>query len=254
MAAAPLPPLSASVLAPEAAPLSEGARIVNTFIAPSRTFTDLQRNASWWGPWLLISIMALIFVYSMDRQIGFDQITKNEIAHSPRADQFDKLPREQQAKQIGFSGNLIRYLSYGIPVMILLYFAITSLVLWVTFKFGAGANVDYKTAYAIVFYAALPGIIGSILGAISMFAGVNPEGFNVNNPVATNPAYFMDPTANKFLYGMASALDVIVIWTIVLLGIGFSANSKVKRSTAIVIVAAWYLFWKLGMAALAARS
>jgi hypothetical protein len=76
----------------------------------------------------------------------------------------------------------------------------------------------------------------------------------VNNPVATNPAYFMDPAGNKFLYGMASALDVIALWTIVLLGIGFSSNSKVKRSTAIILVAAWYLFWKLGAAALAARS
>jgi hypothetical protein len=53
---------------------------------------------------------------------------------------------------------------------------------------------------------------------------------------------------------MASALDAIVIWTIILLGIGFSCNSKVKRTTAIVIAAAWYLFWKLGLAALAARS
>jgi Yip1 domain len=254
MATAPLPPLSAPVPPPQLPPLSEGARIVNTFIAPSKTFGDLRRNASWWGPWLLISIVSLLFVYSMDRQIGFDQITKNQIAQSPRADQFSQLPAEQQAKQISFTSNLIRYLSYGIPVMILFYFAITSLVLWATFKFGAGADVSYKTAYAIVFYSALPGIIGSILGAISMFAGVNPEGFNVNNPVATNPAYFMDPTANKFLYGMASALDVIAIWTIVLLGIGFSSNSKVKRTTAIVMVAAWYLFWKLGAAALAARS
>jgi hypothetical protein len=254
MAAAPLPPMSADVSSPEAAPLSEGARIINTFIAPSKTFTDLRRNASWWGPWLLISLISLLFVYSMDRQIGFDQISKNEIAHSSRADQFDKLPPDQQARQISFSSSLVRYLSYGIPVMILLYFAVTSLVLWATFKFGAGADVSYKTAYVIVFYAALPGVIGSILGAISMFAGVNPEGFNVNNPVATNPAYFMDPTTNKFLYGVASALDAIVIWTIILLGIGFSCNSKVKRTTAIVIVAVWYLFWKLGLAALAARS
>jgi hypothetical protein len=254
MAAAPLPPLSAPMPAPEAAPLSEGARIVDTFIAPSKTFTDLRRNASWWAPWLLISIISLLFVYAMDKQIGFDQITKNEIAHSSRADQFDKLPADQQAKQISFSSNLIRYLSYGIPVMILLYFAITSVVLWATFNFGAGARVPFKTAYAIVFYAALPGVIGSILGAISMFAGVNPEGFSINNPVATNPAYFMDPAANKFLYGMASALDVIAIWTIVLLGIGFSSNSKVKRSTAIIMVAVWYLLWKLGAAALASRS
>jgi hypothetical protein len=256
MAAAPLSPTpgSTSTSAFDAAPLSEGARLVNTFIAPSKTFTDLRRNASWWGPWLLISIFALLFVYSMDRQIGFDQISKNEIAHSSRADQFDKLPADQQAKQIAISTGFVRYLSYGIPVMILLYFAIITLVLWATFKFAAGSGVSYKTAYAIVFYATLPGIIGSILGTVSMFAGVNPEGFNVNNPVATNPAYFMDPTANKFLYGMASGLDIIVIWTIVLMGIGFSCTGKVKRSTAIALVAGWYLVWKLAAAALAARS
>jgi hypothetical protein len=40
----------------------------------------------------------------------------------------------------------------------------------------------------------------------------------------------------------------------VLMGIGFSCNSKVKRSTAIAIVGGWYLFWKLATAALAARS
>ena len=254
MAADPLPPLSVSVPAPGPSSLSEGARIINTFIAPSKTFTDLRTNASWWGPWLLISIVSLVFVYSMDRQVGFEQITKNQVANSSSTDQFDKLPADQQAKRIAFSSNLIRYLSYGIPVMILFYFAITSVALWATFKFAAGADLSYKTAYAVIFYAALPSVVGSILGAISMFAGINPEGFNVNNPVATNPAYFMDPTTNKFLYGMASALDVIVIWTIVLMGIGFSCNSKVKRTTAIVIVAAWYLFWKLGAAALAARS
>jgi Yip1 domain len=253
MAAAPLPPTSAPAQGPETVPLSEGARLVNTFIAPSKTFTDLRRNASWWGPWLLISVFALLFIYSMDRQIGFEQISRNEVANSSRAEQFDKLPADQQEKQIRISSNVVRYLSYGIPLTILLFFAITTAVLWATFKFATGADVSFKTAYAIVFYASLPGIIGSILGAISMFAGVNPEGFNVNNPVATNPAYFMDRAANKFLYVMASGLDVLVIWTILLMGIGFSCTSKVKRSTAIALVAGWYLLWKLATAALAAR-
>ena len=253
MAAAPLPPVSAPVPVPEPARLSEGARLVNTFIAPTKTFTDLGRNASWWGPWLVISFFALLFVYSMDRQIGFDQISRNEIAHSPQADQFDKLSPDDQEKRLRFSDTLVRYLSYGIPVTILLFLAITTAVLWATFNFGAGANLSFKTAYAIVFYAGLPGIIGSILGAISMFAGINPEGFNVNNPVATNPAYFMDRAGNKFLYGMASSLDILVIWTIVLMGIGFACNSKVKRGTAIGIVAGWYLLWKLATSALAAR-
>ena len=103
MAAAPLPPSTAPLPTPQPAGLSEGARIVNTFIAPSKTFTDLRRNASWWGPWLLISFFALVFIYSMDRQIGFDQISKNEIAHSAQADQFDKLPADQQQQRIRIS-------------------------------------------------------------------------------------------------------------------------------------------------------
>jgi hypothetical protein len=48
MATAPVLPTSSPTPTPvvEAPKLSEGARIVNTFIAPSKTFTDLRRNAS----------------------------------------------------------------------------------------------------------------------------------------------------------------------------------------------------------------
>jgi hypothetical protein len=62
----------------------------------------------------------------------------------------------------------------------------------------------------------------------------------------------MDPVANKFLYGMVSALDVFVIWSIVLMGIGFAANSRVKRGSAIGIIFAWYLVYKLIISGLSA--
>src|ERR1035438_3094952 len=148
MATAPVLPASPAST-PESAALSEGARIVNAFIAPSKTFTDLRRNASWWGPWLVISIFALIFIYSMDRQVGFDQISRNEIANSARADQFDKLSPDDQAKQLRFSDSLVRYLSYGIPVTIPVFLAITTAVLLATFNFGLGADLSFKRAYEI---------------------------------------------------------------------------------------------------------
>ncbi len=252
MAAAPVLPAS-PMSTPEPARLSEGARIVNTFIAPSKTFTDLRRSASWWGPWLLISIFSLLFIYAMGRQIGFDQISRNQVAHSSRADQFEKLPPDQQAKQIHLSSTIIRYFAYGSPLMVLFYFLVTTVVLWATFKIAAGAETSFGQAYAIVMYASLPGIIGALLGTVSLFAGVDPEGFDINNPVGTNLAYYLDPaTTGKFLHGMASAVDLISIWTIVLMGIGFACTSKVKRSTAIVIIAVWYLVYKLTTAGLAA--
>jgi hypothetical protein len=252
MTTAPVLPASPAPT-PQSAPLSEGARIANTFVAPSKTFTDLRRSASWWGPWLLISIFSMLFIYAMGRQVGFEQISRNQVAHSSRAEQFEKLPADQQAKQIQLSSKIIRYFAYGSPLMFLFYFLISTLVLWTTFKIAAGAETTFGQAYAIVMYASLPGIVGAILGIVSLFAGVDPEGFDVNNPVGTNLAYYLDPASTgKFVHGMASALDVITIWTIVLLGIGFASTSKVKRSTGITIVAAWYLVYKLAASGLAA--
>ena len=250
MAAAPVVPASPNP-APDSAPLSEGARIVDTFIAPSKTFTDLRRSAAWWGPWLVISVFSLIFIWSIGKQVGFEQVSRNQIAHSSRADQFDKLPPEQQAKQIQISTKIIGIFAYGSPVLILLYCLIATLALWLTFKMVMGAETTFGQAYAITMYAWLPGVLGAILGTISLFAGVNPEGFDINNPVGTNLAYYLDrDTTGKFIRGMASSIDLLNIWTIILLGIGFACTSKVKRSTAITVIAVWYLMFKLVASAL----
>jgi len=254
MAVAPLPPVSSSPTA-NVPPLSEGARIVNTFIAPSKTFTDLRRSAAWWGPWILVSIVSLLFVYAVQRQVTFDQISKNQIAHSARADQFEKLPADQQARQLSISSKIIGFTMFGTPLLILLTSLISTVALWATFKVGAAADTTFGQAYAITLYASLPGIVGGLLGVISLFAGANPEGFDINNPVGTNLAYYLDPeTTGKFVRGMASSLDVVSIWSVILIGIGYACTSKVKRSTAITIVAVWFLVYKLATSALATLS
>ncbi len=251
MAAAPVLPASPAPT-PEPVPLSEGARLVNTFIAPSKTFTDLRRSAMWWAPWLIISIFSVVFMYSISKQVGFEQVSKSQVEHSSRAEQFDKLPADQQAKQLQFSAKIVGVFAYGSPLLILLYCLIGTLALWLTFKLALGGETSFGQAYAITMYSWLPGIIGAILGTIALFAGANPEGFDINNPVGTNLAYYLDAeTTGKFVRGMASALDVLTIWTIVLLGIGFASTSKVKRSTAIIVVAVWYLVFKLASSALA---
>jgi hypothetical protein len=252
MSAAPVIPTS-SAPSNEPAPLSEGARLVNTFIAPSKTFTDLKRNASWWAPWILISIVSVAFMYTISQKVGFEQVSRNQVAHSSRAEQFDRLPPEQQQRQLQLSSKIIAAFGYGNPAFVLLFFLIETVVLWGTFKVAASAETSFKTAYAIIMYAALPGVIGAILAIISLFAGVSPEAFDISNPAGTNLAYYLDPdTTGRFLRGMASAVDIFSWWTIVLIGIGFASTSKVKRSTAIIIVAVWFLAFKLVASGLAA--
>src|SRR5262252_11249371 len=97
MAAVPTPPVAPS-RAPEAAPaLSEGARIINTFIAPSKTFTDLRRSAAWWGPFLLMVIVSTGLVYTAGQKIGFRRIMENQMQAQPTAQaRLENLPADQR--------------------------------------------------------------------------------------------------------------------------------------------------------------
>jgi len=252
MAAMPVPPAPASVA--ETAPLSEPARILNTFVAPSKTFTDLRRNASWWAPFLLMVIFSVAFVYVGGQKVGFRKIMENQMRAQPKQQaRLESLPPDQREQQMQQGEKISRIISYGFPVIQLIIFVIIAAVLFGTFKFGAGADIKFKVAFAIVLYASLPGLLRVSLAILSLLSGANPDSFTFQNPVATNPGYFLNPADSPFLYGLASSFDVFLIWTLVLTAIGFTCVSKVKRGTAFAIVFGWWLAFSLigaGMGAL----
>jgi hypothetical protein len=248
MAADPLPPLPVPIPTPEAAPLSEGARIVNTFVAPSKTFTDLNRSASWWAPFLLLVIVSTIFAYAVGTKVGYGKAGENvlqlrpkqwDAVQSMKADEREKImERVERQTMIG---------TYAAPVINLIFLLIVAGVLLASFRFGVNAKVSYKVALAIVVYATLPGVVRYLLAALTLFAGVSPDAFNVQNPVATNLAILFNPTDNPVLYTMGSLIDIFAIWTLTLTAIGFTCVSKVKRGTALGIVFGWYIVFMLLM-------
>ena len=62
-----------------AAALTESQRLLYTFTAPAKTMADLRRNASWWVPWLLVSIVSVAFTYTLDKKIGWAQAIETQI-------------------------------------------------------------------------------------------------------------------------------------------------------------------------------
>jgi hypothetical protein len=248
MAAAPVLPASPAPI-PESAPLSEGARLVDTFIAPSKTFTDLRRNASGWAwlaPFLLVAVVWVAFVYTVDKKIGFRKITEDQIQIIPKvADQFEKMPPETREQQIAARTKGARYFAYGKAVLRFAWFALIAGVLLASFKFGAGADLSFKASLAVVVFASLPMLVQLLLGIASLLAGMSPDGYTPDNPIASNPAYFMNPADSMVRYSIAAPFDVFAIWTLSLAAIGFSCVGKVKRGTAFAIVFGWYILLAL---------
>ena len=81
--------------------LSQSSRVIDTFIAPSKTFTDINRNSSWWVPWVVISIFSMVFGLAVQQKIGFQRVAENQLHNTPKQlEQFEKLPAQQQAQQM----------------------------------------------------------------------------------------------------------------------------------------------------------
>jgi hypothetical protein len=254
MAATPLPPVAPSPTpAPIAPAMSEGARIINTFIAPSKTFTDLRRSAAWWGPFLLMVIVSTVLVYTAGQKIGFRRIMENQMQSQPKAqERLERLPADQREQQMEQGAKVTGIFSYIFPVLLLMIWLLLALFFFGTFRFAVGADVSYKASLATIIYAALPLTLKTILSIVSLLAGISPDSFTFQNPVATNPGYFMSPTDGVFLYSMATALDVFTIWTLVLTAIGFTCIAKIKTATSYAVVFGWWLVLTVGIAALGA--
>jgi hypothetical protein len=74
--------------------LSQGARLVDTFVAPSKTFTDVLRSANCWLPIALMVVLTIVFAFSIGKSVGYTAVTEQQIAKNEKqAAAMQQLPR-----------------------------------------------------------------------------------------------------------------------------------------------------------------
>jgi len=244
--------MSTAAVNQEAVPaLNEGQRLLYTFIAPSKTMADLRRSASWWVPWLVLSIVSLTFGFTVDKKIGWGQVADNELQSNVKAQaQFEKMTPEQRAGAEKMRPVIFRILGYAWPVLLLLFLVVNAGVLLVLFNFGFGAKLTFKQTLGISAYGWLPSLIKTLL-MITVVFFVAPDSFDINYPVATNPGYFI-PTSMPFWKAFLGVFDLFTVWNTALVAVGISQLSKVKASTAFGAMFTLLVLFTLGSAALKA--
>lgn len=241
----------APVLPPSEKPLSEAERLIDTFVAPSKTFTDLRRRANWLAPLLLIVVATEALVFVADKKVGFAKMSESALAMRPKqAAQIDQLPPDQRAASMERFANINRMASYGSPIIVVVFLVIIAAVLLGTFNFGLGAELTFNQCIAVCMYASLPILIKDALAMIALSFG-GGDAFTLQNPLASNLSVLFDPSSH-FLYALGTYIDLFAIWTLVLSGIGFSCLTKVKRGTCMAVIFAWWAVFILAMAGLAA--
>ncbi len=222
--------------------LSATERVVDTFVAPSKTFTDILRSSSWWLPFVLLMTVALATSFTVDRQVGFDRVAENQVRQNPKqSERMENQTADVRATQMRGMSVGMRYSSYGSFVLILIFVAIFALVYWATFNFGLGARTTYGQMFAVWMYASLPKLLTGLLTIVTLYAGVNTEAYNLQNPVGTNPAYYL-PDAAPWLRAALSFFDIFSLWQLALLVIGTAIVARVSTGKAATVVVGWWIF------------
>ena len=242
-------------IVPESEPqpqgLGEGSRLAGVFFEPARTFADVAARPNFWAPLILVMATSLVFMALFAQHVGWERMMRHQIETSSRAAQQTPEQREagiQMGLKIAPIGGFAAIL-VGFPLGMLIWAA----VLLGIVKGMMSVPLRLKQVFAIICYASVPGVIMTLLIIAVMFMKP-PDDFNIQNPLVFNPGAFMDPlTTSKFIYSLASALDLFRLWTLVLIAIGLKAagGKLLSMGGAMTAVFLPWAIWILAAASLA---
>ncbi|HTV06609.1 MAG TPA: YIP1 family protein [Acidobacteriaceae bacterium] len=236
---------------PASATLTETQRVIDVFVAPSKTFNDIRRKATFWGPLLIMIVVGAAFSFSVQQKIGWAQVYENNLRQAPaRAAQVEASPKADSIKQVGAKVTEIVSYVYVVPVLIIT--AIVALLWWVTVNFGFGGTSKYGQIFAVSFYSNVVLNIKFLLAIVAIFAGLAPDSFLESNPLGSNIGYFLSSDYPLWLRSLCSHIDVFEIWAVVLGVIGVAIVAKVSRGKAAAVVVGWWVIIVLVTSGLAA--
>ncbi len=248
----PFAPVVSSDMLDAQVPLTQAERVTDTFFAPSKTFVDIRRNRSWWLPFVLLAAFSYLFSGVLQHRLSPSAIVDSALRANPKKyEEFKSLPAEQQATQRHFIQIATTTSLYTAPLLQLAVAAITALLLWGGFNFLLGGSSTFPAMFAVVMYAWLPGLLRALLSIVMLLVG-DTENYNLQDPIGTNPGYYLSSSAAPSLHALLGSLDVFTLWILALLALGGAIVARVKISSGCALVfGAWafYVVIKTGIAA-----
>lgn len=241
-----------------AARLTQWQRVACMFTAPSKTFEDIRRgNRSWWLPFLITLVAGTLLWFAIGQMVTWRGVFENNQRNMPEFAKrmMENMTPEQKARQeqAGPKGQEITWAIA--PLGLLLIDVCAAAVLLATINFGFGGRAKYGEIFAVLQYAGLvlwP--IKLLLGAIALYAGALPDAFDPRNPAGTNLGYYLSQQDTPFvLYTLATNIDILAIWCMVLTAIGVAVVAGTKRGAGYFAVFGWWVIlmvFSLGMAAI----
>ena len=215
--------------------ISEAGRLAGVFWEPRPVFQDLAEHPRFLVPLIILTILAVVYMASFSRVVGFESLTRRQMEANPRTAQ---LPPEQRERAIQMGLKFAVPMAYAGSVLGLTVtcLAVAGILLGSVNLLG-GARVRYPQAFSVTCYSFLPNGLATILALVVMLMK-DPADFDLQHPLPLNLGAFLDKSAvGGFVYSLAGSLDLFSIWVMLLLALGFStAAERMSFGKALMLV------------------
>jgi hypothetical protein len=225
------------------------SRLAQVVTAPRAAFESVAARPKFLLPFLLCVATVFATNYAVVSRIGIGPVVAANLKSHPRASHIvEVVERHSVLSSLVWNANM----AISTAVTILFVAALFALLLNVT------TEASWRKVFSVVAHAMFGYFFVS--GALTVLVVIlRPDfnGFDLNNPVATNLALFISGRGtNPFLYHLAASADVLSFWLLFLLAAGFSAAVPrlTLRASLVTVAAPWafYVLCKGGVALLQA--
>lgn len=206
--------------------------------APARVFSAMVEKPRWLAALLAVMLAtAAVTAVIMKPIVMPEQIER--IAKNPDIpeDQRQAIIDRMEGPMVLWSGLIGALVSQ--PVVLL----IIALAYWGLFSFLGGKAV-FKHMFSAAVHGALVSIPASLIKVPLMFAMGTAK-------VHASLALLLSPDAEEtFLYRLLAQADLFAVWSLVIMAVGFSVYSGVKRNTSYWATFGLWAAWILASSAL----
>jgi hypothetical protein len=227
-------------------------RLLGVLVAPLKTFASIAERPTWLAAFLVLALAPAIPTFLVVPKVDWEEVTRTQLESNP---QTAELSREQMDEAVARGAKFAPFFAYAAPGFVAVGLLLLGLVCWGIFNL-AGGQASFPRSMAVVSHGFMPVVVSSLL-AIPVILGVDKieiEDLKADTLIKSNLAVFAPEGASAAMLKLLSKIDVFSIWALVLLILGFSQVTKVKRGVAAaVVLLLWAIFWvgmPVGLAAL----
>lgn len=225
-------------------------RLLGVLVSPVRTFRALARNPTWAAALLVFTLSAGAAGVVATPRIDYEDLIRHSVAKSGR-----EIPAEQLDRQIEMMKKIRIPLTVAGVLIAPLVVCLFALFLFIGFKL-LGSDLGYRQSLSVMIHALMPQVIANLLSIPVILSRPvwGYQALRAGSYLASNLAALVgSPETRETVFALLASIDFFVLWTLILLVLGFREVARVStaKATATILVL-WLLYvgLKVGRAAL----